>query len=221
MTTFISGEIPSNLTTYIGLQAAVQKWLDRSDIVDLIPDFIRLTEARFRRELVMPDMEKQITITPAVTLPLPGDFDSIRSLGIVGYPAMDQLSLSDFYALPMQPDNLPESGMPTKFAIVAGQFAFWPTPDQTYAMKLTYRVNLPALTDAMASNWLLDQHPDAYLFGALVQAEFYGWNDDRLPLIKGAVDEILSSIMISGTRKRYGSGPLTMKPATSECIGLR
>lgn len=220
MTTFISGESLSDLRSYEGLKTAIQKWLERSDLIDQIPDFIRLAEARFRRELVMPDMEKVIAIAPAASVTLPDDFDSIRAIGIPGYPALDQLSLSDFNALPTQPNGFATTGRPTKFAIVAGAFGFWPTPDQPYALKLTYRANLPSLSTGIQTNWLLLQHPDVYLFGALLQAEFYGWNDDRLPLIKGAVDEILSSITVSGTRKRYG-GQLAMKPATAERIGLR
>lgn len=227
MTIYLDSVPYTDLTDYNGLLQAIGKWLERDDLEGSIPDFIRLAEARFRRELVMPDMELQVPLTPAATVPLPADFDSIRALGIPGYDAMDQLSPADFYALPLGPNNEPRTGQPIKFAIVPGStagsqnFAFWPEPDKAYSVLLTYRANLPSLTTTSDTNWLLAKHPDAYLFGCLVQAEFFDWNDDRLPLIKGALDEIMGSIMVSGVRKRYGSGPLTMKPATSERIGLR
>lgn len=227
MTIYLDAVPVTDLTDYDGLVLAIGKWLERDDLTGSIPDFIRLAEARFRRELVMPDMELQVPLTPAATVALPTDFDSIRALGIPGWPAMDQLSLADFYALPLAPNGDPEQGQPTRFVIVAGDtlgtqnFVFHPVPDKAYAALLTYRAKLPSLTPGNQSNWLLAQHPDAYLFACLVQAEFYDWNDDRLPLIKGALDEIMASITVSGVRKRYGSGPLTMKPATSERIGLR
>jgi hypothetical protein len=221
MTIFIDTTSASQLGSYDGLLLVVQKWLDRDDLTDIVPDFIKLAEAQFRRELVMPDMETQITVTPAATVTVPADFDSIRAFGIPGYDPFDQLSLADFYALPIQPDGTAVTGQPTKFAMVAGKFAFWPVPDTAYSATLTYRAKLPSLSIDTQSNWLLAQHPDAYLFGTLLQAEFYGWNDDRLPLLKSALQDILDQILRSGVRKRYGSGPLTMKPAVNERVGLR
>lgn len=218
---FLDSTPESDLTSYNGLLLTCARWLDRDDLSPRVPDFIRMAEARFRDALVMPDMEVQTSITPAATLAIPTDFDSIRALGIAGYPAMDQLSLADFYAQPTQADGAPTTGQPTKFAIVADKFAFWPVPDKAYAMLLTYRANLPALNIGNQSNWLLVRRPDLYLYGTLLHAEFYGWNDERLPLIKSAVDEALGETMMAGVRRRYGSGPLTMKPATSERIGLR
>lgn len=219
MTIYIEGESATDVTSYNGLLLSVARWLDRDDLTERAPDFIRLAEGRFRDTLVMPDMEVQTTITPAASLALPSDFDSIRALGILGYPPIDQLSPADFYALPTQSDGTAATGQPVKMAIVAGNFAFWPTPDQTYSMLLTYRANLPALSLLNQSNWLLARRPDLYLFGTLLHAEFYGWNDERLPLIKAAIDEALNETIMAGVRRRYGSGPLTMKPAVSERVG--
>jgi len=221
MTIYIDADTVNDLTSYSGLKLVIASWLERDDLGERIPDFIRLAEARFRRELVMPDMETQISVTPAATNLLPADFDSIRAFGIPGYTAFIQRSPADFYALPKLPNGDPTTGQPTEFAIVAGKFAFWPVPDISYSALLTYRACLPSLTLANETNWLLTKHPDAYLFGSLLQAEFHGWNDERLPLIKAALDEILVQINVSGTRKRYGSGPLVMKPAVNERIGLR
>jgi hypothetical protein len=221
MTIFIDSPPPSDLTSYDGVQTAMASWLERDDLTDRIPDFIRMAEARFRDVLVMPDMEKQVSLTPATSVPLPADFDSIRALGIPGYPAIDQLSPADFGALPVQPNNLPYTGQPTKMCIVAGAIRFWPTPDKAYAANFIYRANLPALSSTTQSNWLLERRPDLYLYASLLHAEFHGWNDVRLPTIKAAVDEALGETTMAGVRRRYGSGPLTMKPATSERSGWR
>jgi hypothetical protein len=221
MTIFIDADTINDLTSFSGLNLALASWLEREDLDARIPDFIRLAEARFRRELVMPDMETQVSVTPAATVTLPTDFDSIRAFGITGYAPFIQRTPADFYANVTNPDGTPATGQPTQFAIVAGKFAFWPVPDTAYSALLTYRACLPSLSLSNQTNWLLVQHPDAYLFGALLQAEFHGWNDERLPLIKAELDDILSQITVSGTRKRYGSGPLTMKPPVNERVGLR
>jgi hypothetical protein len=98
---------------------------------------------------------------------------------------------------------------------------FWPAPDKLYTANMVYRATIPALGPALESNWLLLKHPDAYLYGTLIQAEGYGWNDERIGMLKAALDEAVVEINQSGTRQRYGSSPLTMKPATRERIGLR
>jgi len=218
VTIFVEAQQLSNLTNYTGLVTSVQRWLNRTDLQDDVPDFIRLAEARFRRELVMPDMEVQVALTPAASVALPVDFDSIRALGIPGQPPMDQLSPADFGMLPRA--NL-ISATPEKFTIVANTVQFWPVPDKAYGAVLTYRANLPSLSAAVDTNWLLAKHPDAYLYATIIQAEAFNWNDERLPMLKAALDEAMQSIMQSGTRQRYGSGPLTMKPPTRERIGLR
>lgn len=220
MTIFIEAQQLSNLTNYVGLVTSVQRWLNRTDLQDDVPDFIRLAEARFRDVLIMPDQEVAVTLTPAASVPLPVDFDSIRSLGIPGYAAMDQVSPANFTALPINPDGTPMTGQPTKVMIAAGVMQFWPVPDKAYAANMVYRANLPALGPSVDSNWLLARRPDIYLYGTILQAEAFGWNDERVPLIKAALDEALSEAMQAGTRKRYGSGPLSMKPVTSERIGL-
>jgi hypothetical protein len=221
MTIFIEAQQLSNLTNYVGLITSVERWLNRTDLQNDVPDFIRLAEARFRRVLVMPDMETDIIVTPAATAALPVDFDSLRSFGIAGYPPLDLLPPSAFGALPLDGNGSPLTGRPEKFTITATGMRFWPVPDKAYAAAMTYRANLPALGPAVDSNWLLAKHPDAYLYATIIQAEAFGWNDDRLPMLKDALDEAISEIMQSGTRQRYGGGPLTMKPPTSERIGLR
>lgn len=221
MTIFIDAQQLSNLTTYAGLVTSVQRWLNRSDLQNDVPDFIRLAEARFRRVLVMPDMETDIVVEPTASTPLPADFDSFRAFGIPGYQTLDQVSPATFSALPTNANGTPLTGRPEKFTVTAGVMRFWPVPDKAYAANLTYRANLPSLGPSLDSNWLLAKHPDAYLYATIIQAEAYGWNDERVPFIKAALDEALGEIMQAGTRQRYGSGPLTMKPPTNERIGLR
>lgn len=221
MTIFIDAQQLSNLVNYRGLVESVQRWLNRTDLQEDVPDFIRLAEARFRRILVMPDMEVAITVMPTASVALPADYDSLRSFGIPGFAPLDQLSPADFSRIPNGPNGVPLTGQPTKFTIAAGAMRFWPVPDQAYSANMTYRANLPSLGPAVDSNWLLAKHPDVYLYGTILQAEAYGWNDERVPIIKAALDEALGEVLQSGTRQRYGSGPLTMKPATSERIGLR
>jgi hypothetical protein len=59
---------------------------------------------------------------------------------------------------------------------------------------------------AASRNWLLAAHPDLYLFGALVEAEMFGVNDERAPAWKGRRDEIFDEIeRLSSTTRGPGA----------------
>ena len=86
-------------------------------------------------------------------------------------------------------------------------------PLSTTAIRLDYFQKIPALTDAAATNWLLTAHPDLYLFGALVEAEMFGVNDERAPLWKARRDEIFDEIEKLSNKTR-GAGAIRVMGAT-------
>ena len=65
-----------------------------------------------------------------------------------------------------------------------------------------------ARLNSNTTNWLLAAHPDAYLYGTLLQAEGYLVNDERLPVWKLALEEALREIDSAGKRKQNGAAPL-------------
>ena len=219
MTTFIDTTTPGTLTDYNGLLDAIGKWLDRADFGASAPVFVQMAEARFRRDIVVPEMEKTVTLATGGSIALPVDFDSARSLYVLGEYRSNatQVAPSDFYNRPVSDSNLPP-GFPTVFTVVAGQILFSPAPTADAQAVLTYQAKLPSLSAAVATNWLLASHPDLYLYGSLLHAEFFGWNDERLPTYKAAVDEMIAEINMAGNRKRYGASPLVMKSAVKEWV---
>jgi hypothetical protein len=45
------------------------------------------------------------------------------------------------------------------------------------------------------SNWLLAQHPDAYLYGSLAEAEAFGFNDARLATWRALASDSLAQVI--------------------------
>jgi hypothetical protein len=77
--------VGTGVTTYSGLVASVQSWLNRSDLTAKVPDFIALLEARLNRELRVPDMERMTTLVLTDgAVDLPTDFLEARHLYIDG-----------------------------------------------------------------------------------------------------------------------------------------
>jgi hypothetical protein len=185
------------ITDYASLQAELQSWLwNRADVVARIPVFIQLCEAQMNRRLQARLSVVRVPITIAgETLTTPDDFSGAISILL----QTDPLSELDF----MTPDGLSlrangegaiASGNPDSYTVEGANFRFYPVPGAAIDAMLTYRQKIPALSDSNASNWILTNHPDAYLYGALMQSAPWLRDDQRVALWQQAFGQILTDI---------------------------
>lgn len=194
--------------TATGLQASIADWLDDTTKTAVIPDFIKMAEARFNRKLRVSAMEARATAsTVAATeyLALPLDCAGVRSIFIEGSPDRP-LDMMDRGELQRRFANYGQQ-KPRAYSISAGQLAFGPVPDAAYTIEIDYYRQLPPLA-SNSTNWLLTAHPDIYLYACLLAAEMHGWNDARLPMLKAAFDEGLAEIEQDSASLKYGAAPL-------------
>jgi len=194
------------VSTFAELKASVATWIKRSDLTAIIPDFVKLAEARINRELRTRNMvtRAQNTAVDSEFVALPSDFGTARSIRLTASPftQLQQLTveaMGDFAA--QQP-----SGALQAFAIVGGEFWFLPAPAASVTVQLVYYAKVPALTDAAPTNWLLASHPDVYLWGALLEAACY-LEDDELAAtyqtrFAAAVDEIRANSVVDSLSAR-------------------
>lgn len=205
------------IASYSELLDEIDAWLDRSDLTARIPTFIRLFEARMNRRLRVPDMETTVTTTleaDETTYALPDDFLGMKSIFVDSSP--------DRVLVAMTPANIratypyATSGLSGAYAIEAGNIILAPPPGSGDTLTMTYYAEIPALTESNTTNWLLDGHPDAYLYGTLCMAQAYLVDDERLATWKAAWDEAVAEVQDSANRSRIPAGPLTMRSAISE-----
>lgn len=191
------------LATYSELVSAIGDWLDRDDLAARAPDFIALAEARLNRLLDDPEMELTAiaTATGSATA-LPDDFGSMVSISTGTGTPVAAMGSVEFAGI-----DHAITGTPRFYCIVDGSISFAPA-DADAAITLVYRRTLPALTTVNATNWLLTRAPDIYLYAALIQAEAFIAEDDRLALWKGALDEAISELRVDGSRRKWGAGPI-------------
>lgn len=205
----------TGINTYSGLITSAGEWLDRSDLGDKVPLFILLVEERLNRILRVPEMEETTTLTTdAERIDLPTDFRQARALYLDTDPRqeLEAVSLGTLrtkYACQT-------TGKPECYAISGTEIVLGPAPDDDYDLILTYYQEIPALSLSNESNWVSEKHPSIYLRGILLEAEFFGWNDERLPLLKAAQDEALDELMKQGRTKQFGAAPLRMRPSVRE-----
>lgn len=168
------------LNSYSALITAVGDWLERGDTDALVPDWITLAEAHMNRRLRVNRM-----ITRNATFSVDAEFESVPTDFLA--PRSARLTTGDkrllqFYTPEQMADYKwanDQSGTLWAYAVVGSQFEFAPVPNDTYAVALTYYAKIPALTVSNTSNWVLANHPDAYLHGCLMYAGIY-YQDDTL-----------------------------------------
>jgi hypothetical protein len=188
------------LATYSDLQAAVASWLRRGDLADQIPSFIALAEAQMNRRLRVRPMTVRLSQTWSTEYAdLPGDFLAEREVKILGAGAARALT----YLTPDQVDARALSsaqGRPRFYALYGNQLRLNPAPDVGYEGELLYLAAIPSLSDVNPTNWLLQAHPDAYLYGALTQSAPYLRADDRLQTWGTLFTTILGDIEVADRR---------------------
>jgi hypothetical protein len=205
------------IATYSELVTEMGAWLNRADISDRIPTFIRLFEARMNRRLRSPEMEQVATVSTIAGTEgyaFPSGFREARQIYIDAVPRIN--------LVPMSPQSLrteftgQESAAPSAYAVIDEQIVLAPPPTEADTLVIVYYRALSGLTAGNPTNWLLDNHPDAYLFGSLCMAEAYLQDDQRLNVWKAAWDEALGEIIREGNAKRLPGGPLATRPAVIE-----
>ena len=205
----------ANIGTYAQLQTEIANWLDRTDLTSQIPTFIELAEASFNRTIRAPDM---ITKNDSYSISgqdntLPSDTLEIIRIVVDVQPVivLEYLTPQDLSELR---GELTGTGKPYYFTLVGGssnQLEVLRSPDQTYTSSIIYYTRIPALTDSATTNWLLTANPDIYLFGALVEAEPYLKNDERMPLWTNRLDKALTTLRLQGERELHSGSSLRMR----------
>lgn len=197
------------ITTYAELQTAVGGWSTWSGNEDRIPEFIALAEARANRLLdCRHNRARDASFSiAAASVALPDGFSGVLAFHLNTTPPTALVYVKpDAFDDPYDA-GYPLSGKPLKYTVLGDSFHFSPAPDSTYAATLVYRTILTPLSDAAPTNWLLANHPDAYLNGALEQAYRYMEDDGEESKFKSLFEQNIADINIEHERYGQGSAP--------------
>jgi len=198
-------------STYSELKTSIANFLARDDLTSQIPDFIRLAEARMSRELDARSMEKRATATTVAGdgyISLPTDLREIRNVQLNTDPA----KTLEYYTVQMINTDYAGQGQgkPKAYSIVGTEILLKPTPDAAYTLEIVYGENVQALSDEDTNNTILLRHPDAYLYGSLMNAYTYLMDETRASQYDQLFTRIMNEIIRDTEKARYG-GVLSMK----------
>jgi hypothetical protein len=200
------------LTTYTELKASVADWLNRTDLTNVIPDFISLAEAQIERTLRTRQMIVRATASIDTEYSaVPADFLETKSIKLNTNP-VTALVFESIDALDsLKSTTYISPGRPGYFGIVGGQIRVLPVPDSTYTAELIYYAKLSKLSSSVATNWLLTQAPDVYLYGSLMQAAPYLKDDSRVPVWAAIYTRGLEELQIADDRGATSGGSIMMR----------
>jgi hypothetical protein len=201
------------ITTYSELKTAIADFLNRDDLTSAIPNFIALAEADFNRKIRHWRMEGRSTATiQSQYSAIPQDWLETIRFNIATANGTQRLKLASHADMAERRllDN-DTTGTPEKYAMVGDEFELYPTPDGSYTADLLYYKKTDALSDSNTTNWVLTNHPDAYLYTALVHSAPYLNEDQRATTWAALSQSAVDSINQESKSAKYSGTGLRMK----------
>lgn len=108
------------------------------------------------------------------------------------------------------------AGTPYALIVRASASEIYPTPSNTNSYTGVYYASVPALSVSNTTNWLLTNHPEAYLYGTLLQASGRLGDDPRVPMWQQAFAQVVGEINTASVNAQWGGG--TMFPTMRNIV---
>ena len=194
------------ITTYAELKTEVANWLLKTNLTADIPTFIQLTEARMKRDPRARKLQATTLSVSADNKELPSDFHSLNSLAHDGSTYYGPINITAADQLPGVKEARGATGTPSHAAIINGTLRMAPVPDATYSLKMTYWRAITGLSDTNTTNWILDDHPDIYLYGTLAESAPFLKDDGRIAVWNGRYEAALEALHFATQDGQFGGG---------------
>ena len=201
------------ITNYTNLQTSIADFLNRDDLTSVIPTFISLAEAQMNRDLRHWRQQRRVTTTLNQQFEnMPSDMVEPTHLYIDtthGEKTLEFASLAEISRRKLRKAGI--TGEPVVFTMNSGQFEFVPAPDDSYDLTMVYYSRVDSLSATITTNWVLEYHPDIYLYGAAFHAAVY-LND---PAAQQAYATMYSAAIqqanLESDKAIHSGGPLVMR----------
>lgn len=217
----------AQITTYATLQANIGDWLNRADLTGVIPTFIQLAESSIKRRL----KTRHKTRYEFSAVADDGDYVMPTANAgayalVITAPAGDEGGIDMVAPQHLWANRRLNEGItdrPVLGCVIGDTLLLSPIPDETYTMELIYE-GFSVLTDSNTTNYVLDDYPDLYLYGSLLQAEPYLHNDERIDVWEKKYEKALKELELAQDRAEYpntpvAKSPVNLAPVNSYLIG--
>ena len=213
---------------YSELKAAISDWAHRSNVSAQADTFIDLAEAEFNVRLRTVDQETvaELVCNTRYT-PLPDDFLEMRAVEFEGttisnltYATPEAISqwrrqsptgYSKAYTLRgLYLELLPNLGADDPDVDGFGDDVS-PFQDGEVSLTIHYWAKVPALSDANPTNWLINAHPNLYLYECLRQLSIYTKDDRSIERYANLMQGYWLALKGNDQRRRFGGSALRVR----------
>lgn len=203
-----------SISTYAELKSSIADFLNRDDLTSVIPTFISLAEAEMNRKIRHWRLEERTTIgASGQYTAIPSDFVAPIRLSLdTDSVALELINSQEMQEARQSANDV--AGKPRYYALSKGEIELFPTPNGTYTVDLTYRKKIDALSDSNTTNVILDNFPDAYLYGALMHSAPYLADDGRVAVWGNLYAQAMEAILRDNSDAKFGASGIRMKLAS-------
>lgn len=199
------------LSNYGELKTAIATLLNRSDLMESIPDFISMCDASLNRNTKARNRRMEVSTTLTINsgdqdLTLPTDFVESRVAVLQSTPRSVLTYLAP-QALEVKYPNA-TTGIPADFTIIGDTLKLGPASNGNYSLLLYYYKRITALSADADVNWVLTYFPDVYLYGSAIHSAPYLGDDARLQTWMGLYDRALGELAGDDARARWNGAPV-------------
>jgi len=192
----------AKITNFSTLKTEVANTLNRSNMDTDIERFIQSFEDWARQDERLWKLSDRSTVQiTGDGLALPSDFARLESWYHDTTTYMGPITIVPADEIGRLKASHGRTGVPQFAAITSGRVRFAPVPvsGDTYDTKMTYWRRPLRLSDSQTTNYLINEMPSLYLYGALLEAAPFLKNEDRIPVWERRLN---GSVQPDGTRSK-------------------
>jgi hypothetical protein len=182
----------ANYTDLIGKPGA---WLRRSDLNSVAPDFVTLAEAEMNRQLATAN--QLVSMAYAITgefVAKPTGMRQLRTIRLTSGTGREVRKITPEEMTERKAVPTPLMGEPREYTAIGLQLEFYPVPNTAYQAVVEMQTGFEPLSADNPTNWILTDHPDAYLWGVLAAACAYLKQDERAQGFEAKFEQVLADV---------------------------
>ena len=186
---------------FAALSRSIGRWLNRTDLAEVIPDFVRMAESEFARDPRIRSSFQTVVVdgyTPDGEISLPYDLLELQELRVAG-AVHNPLPHADWR-------NRVTGAYFTRIGNVVHI-----TGKPAAAYRLTYLQKLPQLAFPSDSNWLLREHYDVYLWKCCEQGSVWMRDVEATQGYNQKYEMAVQSLLTANNYHAWGGGPVEVQ----------
>ncbi len=196
---------------YAALKLQIADWLNRTDLTDVIPEFVRLAESRIRTDLKIRVQELVETGTlTGETLALPTQLNEVRRL-VVRDRELAYLTPEQYQRL-----NRLSVSSPARYYTIIGESFYILGGRDGDDYVLTYWEWFDYFVLDTDTNWLLLNAPDVYLWASLEAGALYLKDYPASADFRARYEAAVKRVQDREKDMRYSGGPFYVRADAGE-----